>query len=238
MCHNHTLQIEDNSIFVADVHYNSNRTEFKKFLLKLQSGDIETSQLFLMGDIFDFLAEQIDYFVEQNQEIIDILNNLSKKIQIIYFEGNHDFNISNLFDNIKVISRKNQPLIAQYKHKKISLAHGDIFTPIGYEIYTKILRSPVILSILNIFDIGFFISKKVNIWLKQKDICSKDSNDNFINSRVKKYNLVDVDMIIEGHFHYGYHNDRYYNIPSFACDKSYFIFSTENRLQLIKYRQN
>ena len=96
------LNIKEGAIFVADSHFNQKNIEFLQFLNKLEKEEIKTSQLFLMGDIIDFISSECKYFIKQNHEIIDILNNLSKKIEIIYLEGNHDYNLQELFSNIKI----------------------------------------------------------------------------------------------------------------------------------------
>ena len=225
-----SLNIKDDTIFIADSHYNINRQELKSLLLDIKSQKLKTSQLFLMGDIFDFLSNEIDYFIEQNQEVINLINQLSKTIEIIYLEGNHDFNLENIFLNTKVISRENQPFICNYKDKKVALAHGDIFTPLSYNIYTKIIRNSFVLNLLNFIDINNWLTIKVNNWLKQKDICNK-CNDfkKFAKTRINLYKQYNVELIIEGHFHYGEQEDNYINIPSLACDKkSYSLINNIN----------
>jgi len=105
MSHNR-YEIKDGAIFVADVHFNPNRDEFLKFLYEIKNGNLQTPQLFLMGDIFDFLAGEIEYFKIQNREVIELINQLSTTTQIFYFEGNHDYNLSKLFPNAKVFPRE------------------------------------------------------------------------------------------------------------------------------------
>ena len=221
------MTIQKGAIFIADAHYNQNRKELKELLLKISSDEVQTSQLFLMGDIFDFLSDEITYFKKQNQDVIEIINSLSQTLEIVYLEGNHDFNLKNLFPKVNIISRKQQPLIATFEEKKVALAHGDIFTPQSYELYTKLIRSTIVQKILNIIDIDYWLSKKVNSWLLEKKICNKCNDFNlFAKNRIEKYSyLVDVDMIIEGHFHYGKQFESYINVPSLACakDDMYFI---------------
>ncbi len=83
------LKIKDRAIFIADGHENSKRDSFYKFLKKLQSKEIETPQLFLLGDMFDLLFGNITYTINKHKKEIDLLNSLSKEIEIHYFEGNH-----------------------------------------------------------------------------------------------------------------------------------------------------
>ncbi len=216
------LELNEDCIFVADAHFNSNRQDLKEFLLQLLADKIKTPQLFLMGDMFDFLSNEIKFFKIQNQEIIELINQLSLKINIIYLEGNHDFSIEELFTKVQVISRQNQPLLCKYEDKTIAIAHGDIYTPTSYNIYTSIIRNSAFLSFLNLIDINFWLSNKINNWLLTKDICNKCQDfDKFSNNRIALY-PKDIDMIIEGHFHYGNQLNNYINIPSLACDKKYF----------------
>jgi len=216
------LNINEDSIFVADAHFNSNRPELGKLLLQLLSGKIVTTQLFLMGDMFDFLSNEIRFYKIKNLKIIELLNQLSKKIDIVYLEGNHDFNIQILFPDIQVVPRQNQPLICTYQDKQVAISHGDIYTPTGYNIYTTIIRNSLFLNFLNFIDIRFWLSKKIDNWLLEKDICNECQDFNsFATNRISLY-PKDIDIIIEGHFHYGQQSNNYINIPSLACDKKYF----------------
>lgn len=228
MSHNR-YEIKDGAIFVADVHFNPNRDEFLKFLYKIKNGDLQTPQLFLMGDIFDFLAGEIEYFKTQNREVIELINQLSTMTQIFYFEGNHDYNLSSLFPNVKVFPRETQPALFDWNDKKVALAHGDIFTPFGYNLYTAIIRNHPLLVFLNAIDTNNWLTKKIDFWLRGKNLSHLFSNfDEFAETRLALYkNHLDIDIVIEGHFHQGrlYENQAwkklYFNLPSFALDGNY-----------------
>ena len=214
--------LKENSIFIADTHYNKERTILFDILTKIKSKDISTPQIFLMGDMFDFLAYETEYFKNINSQVISLINILSNDIDIIYFEGNHDFNLINIFPNVKVISRQKQPLNIIHNNKNISLSHGDIFTPKLYNIYSSIIRNHFVLKFLDFIDIDNWLSCKVEKNLKEKKICHEQNSFNeFIENRVKKYN---TDLIIEGHFHQGHISNSYINIPSLACDNRYMIY--------------
>ncbi len=228
MSHN-PLVIKDGALFVADVHFNPNRREFLEFLTDIKSGKLEATQLFLMGDIFDFLSSEIEYFVSQNKVLIDLINQLSNKIEVFYFEGNHDYNLSSLFPNLLVFKRELQPIIFKWDKKNVALAHGDIFTPVGYSIYTKIIRNHQLLLFLNMCDKNNWLTKKIDFWLRDKYISHMFSDfDSFASSRIENYkNNIDADIFIEGHFHQGnffQNNDTkklYLNLPAFGVEHSY-----------------
>ena len=219
------LSIQNEAIFVADSHYNEKNKEFLLFLKKIESKEILCSQLFLMGDMIDFISGESRYFIKQNIEVINLLNKLSNEIEIIYLEGNHDYNLKTVFPNIKVIKRENQPLLAKYEDKTVSLAHGDNFINWKYDLYCKFIRNTIFLRFMNFIDINFFISKKIENALVKKNICHKMKNfEEIVSKRVKNYN---TDIVIEGHYHQGnsYFIDekRYINIPSLCCQKKYVL---------------
>ncbi len=229
------LSIKNDAIFVADAHFNKKNREFLTFLKKVESNEIVTKQLFLMGDIFDFISGESKYFIQQNSDAINLLNKLSKDIEIIYLEGNHDYNLKIIFPNMEVIKRENQPLLAKLNDKTIALSHGDNFINWKYDLYCKFIRNTVFLRFMNFIDINFFISKKIEEALVKKNICHTIRNfEHIVSKRVKNY---DANIIIEGHYHQGnsYFLDEkmYINIPSLCCQKEYikiidFKFKLQN----------
>ncbi|MEA3354151.1 MAG: UDP-2,3-diacylglucosamine diphosphatase [Campylobacterota bacterium] len=228
------ITLKDNALFIADSHYNRDRTELYRLLLEIQKGDIELSQLFLMGDIFDFLAGEINYFIKINSKIIDMINNISTKCEVIYLEGNHDYNLKDVFAKLKVVSRESQPINIDVDGRKTALSHGDIFTPTAYNIYCKIIRNSFLLKFLNIIDINNWLTKKVEKALSGKHICKKmDNFDTFVKKRYKAY---DTDMVIEGHFHQTYLSEDYINIPSLYCDKSYLLYK-DKRFEFVNLKE-
>ena len=217
------LSIKQGAIFVADSHYNQKNKELLIFLEKVERKEIVTTQLFLMGDMIDFISGESRYFIKQNSDVINLLNKLSNEIEIIYLEGNHDYNLTTIFPNINVIKRENQPLLAKFEDKTVALSHGDNFINWKYDLYCKFIRNTIFLRFMNFIDVNFFISKKIEDSLVKKNICHKMRNfEEIVSRRVKNY---DVDIIIEGHYHQGnsYFIDEmlYINIPSLCCQKQY-----------------
>lgn len=225
------LDIKENAIFVADSHFNQKNREFLTFLRKVESKEIFTTQLFLMGDIFDFISGESRYFVKQNVEVINLLNKLSKDIQIVYLEGNHDYNLKSIFPNIEVIKREKQPLEAILENNQtVSLAHGDNFINWKYDLYCSFIRNRFFLKFMNFIDINYFISKKIEKALLGKNICHKMKNfEELVSKRVKNYN---TQIVIEGHYHQGktfiIDDKKYINIPSLCCQKKYTKFIDSN----------
>ena len=224
MCLN-PLNIQESAIFVADSHFNQQRDAFYLFLEQLKNKTITIPQLFLMGDMFEFITQESHYFVKQNKKVITLLNELSLTMEIVYLEGNHDYNLNKLFPKILVIPRKLQPLMASYNQQKVALSHGDNFTPFFYNLYCKIIRNKPLLVFLNAIDFNHWLSKRIDEALSAKNICHTFTHfEKWVEKRLEHY---DADLIIEGHFHQGkefvFSHKRYVNVPSLFCSQEYLI---------------
>ena len=226
------IVIKEGAIFIADSHENENRKNFLRFLYALKSGEIKTPQLFLMGDMFDFLAAQCEFFVKFYEPYIDVINEISKKTEIYYFEGNHDFNLAPLFKNVKTYPIGAQPVkFASKCQKCVFIAHGDIFLPLVSKYALRFLRVKIFLKTMNFFDkfLNFRLSKRILNKLKRKILDYKIPNfKELAEAKVYRYNgLCKADIVIEGHYHQGdifeLGSQKYVNVPSFACEQSYFI---------------
>jgi len=235
--------IKKGSFFVADVHVNENRDEFYQFLLQIKNGTLNPTQLFLMGDIFDLLIGDIKYTKKSNQKYIDLINEISKNLEIFYFEGNHDFNLSKLFPKVKVFSYKEQPVKFEMNGEKVLLLHGDKATPFAYTFYTAVIRSKIVLFFSSLADnaTNGFISKKIIKTQYDKKICKKiDNFKDIVLSRMSKLDLQGIDTVLEGHFHQDMQMDfdkdkKYINIASFACNKSFIIVKSHYKFEKVQF---
>ena len=225
------------AILIADAHCAPWRTSFIDFLRALESGEIITPQLILMGDVFDMLYGPIPRTYPYNAEGIDILNRLSNRIEIFYLEGNHDFLLDKLFPNVHVIRRENQPLMMNYEGRRIALSHGDSTMGFGYELYTALIRNRFILALLRTIDIlgNGFIVKWLEKQMKRKIHCRPiEQFENMIQERLMRLKLDSVDVLIEGHFHqnrtFEVNSLNYINLGAFACNERYFtVQSSQNQ---------
>jgi UDP-2,3-diacylglucosamine hydrolase len=190
-----------------------------------------------MGDVFDMLYGPIPRTYGYNTEGLDLLKRLSAQMEIIYLEGNHDFLLADLLPHVEVIRREHQPLMMTYEGKNVALSHGDSAMGLGYELYTALIRSPLVLGVLRTIDNmknGFIVA-----WLeeqmKKKIHCrSIDNFQELIKRRIKLLNLDSIDVLIEGHFHqntaFEFEGLQYINVGAFACNERYFsVQSTQNQ---------
>ena len=224
------LVIERGAVFIADAHYNTHRTDLLDLCDAILQEDIVTTQMWLMGDIFDLLIGPLEHLVTYNHPLIEKLQALSLKIPIIYFEGNHDFLLASLFPKIYVIPRTQHPVILRQDGKVFALSHGDIFTPWGYNLYTWLLRSSVTIKFLDWLTTNRW-NGKFALWqvqrLAPKKLCRSIAN---FEALVKKryVHLSGIDEVIEGHFHQGVMIKdaawHYTNLPAYACDQRYGVW--------------
>lgn len=222
------VEIKEGAFVISDAHYSPTRPELLAFIKAIHSKQLQTPQLILMGDIFDALFGSIQYTYENNLEMITLLEKIAKEIEVVYLEGNHDFNLQAVFSNIRIYPIQYQPLSAIYKNKKVLLAHGDFDAPFGYQLYTAIIRNKWVLKFLQPIDNFFnhFILNFVDRHLMKKDDCKELGwFEGFIKKRFKKQ--YDCDFFLEGHFHQNkqieLRNMRYINLGAFACNQRYFI---------------
>ena len=208
-------EIKESALFIADSHYPHHGNAFLELLQKLDNNEIQTPQLFLMGDNFDLLFGYNDYIQTLSSEAIVLLQTLSKKIDIYYFEGNHDFCRKELFPTIKVYSRDEQPILFTLNEKKVAISHGDKYvTGFVYDLYCRVLRNKTTLTLLKPFS-KFLIDDRMGK-LAQKDICHTFENfDKRVEQILEHYD--NVDLVIEGHFHQAKILGKYISLPSQAC---------------------
>ena len=237
------IVIKSGAIFIADSHENENRENFWYFLCALKSGEIKTPQLFLMGDMFDFLASECEFFVKFYERYVRAIDEIGEEMEIYYFEGNHDFNLAPLFKNVKAYPIGAQPVkFASECGQSVLIAHGDIFLPFVSKYALRFLRVKFFLKTMNFFDkfLNFRLSKQILNKLKRKILDYKIPNfKNLVEAKMRQYNaFYQTDVVIEGHYHQGEQytigKQKYINIPSFACEQSYFVVEYDQNIKFAR----
>lgn len=225
------LKIRSGALFVADAHESAKRKEFFQLLQDIDSGKIQTSQLFLMGDIFDLLVGEVENCVKKYHSYIQLLEKIAQNIEVYYFEGNHDFCLENIFLHVKIFPLSKQPCLCEFEDgQKAYLLHGDKYGGLTHRLYTGLIRNKSFLKLLNFIDkkIDYALSNKIENSLLEKNICSKIPNfKELICKKIYSYYPKDILFVIEGHYHqdsqFQCEKVSYVNFSSFACNQSYFI---------------
>jgi UDP-2,3-diacylglucosamine hydrolase len=234
----HNLELQEGAFILGDAHYSRKRPELLEFIRAIHSKKLQATQIIFMGDIFDALFGSISNTVEENEEAVRLIEEISQEVEIIYLEGNHDFNLKKVFTNMKIFTIYNQPIECSYKDKKVYLAHGDFESNFGYRAYTWFIRNPFILPVLNILNNTFnnFILKNLDKYLGIKDDCKEFTGfKKYIGNRLE--NKYECDYFIEGHYHQNkvlnFEKFNYINLGAFACNQRYFTVNSLNDVELL-----
>ncbi|WP_051420489.1 metallophosphoesterase [Helicobacter pametensis] len=222
-----SLDLNPDAILIADSHFSAKARGILDYLDLLL--DSPPSQLILMGDIAQVLLGNLKSSIKSNLSLLTALNRLETKgVQIIWFEGNHDFFLhhikqTKLLKQTIFIPRTKQPTLCAYQNKSYLLAHGDLFLSSKYELYIKTLTNiPKLLQVIDYLSAGEIYleieSKLTNKPIKQHPFHFFE----FASSRIeayKEYSPTPFDGIIEGHFHIGkkleLYGIQYISLPSF-----------------------
>ncbi len=234
-----SITIQEGALFIADAHDSTQRHFFLDFLHEIKQNP--PPQLFLMGDMFDLLVGGIAYRVKKYQPYIDLINEISHVCEIVYFEGNHDFNLSKLFLHVKVVPIENQPLTCRLPDGNVCLvSHGDRYGGKLHSVYTALIRHKGILKVLGCIDILLkgAISTRIEVNQRQKNLCKKIITfEKIVNDKLHHYPLLGVDCIVEGHYHQGntfvMNGVKYINFSSFACNQSYFCVQSSPKTEFV-----
>ncbi|HEY9203743.1 MAG TPA: UDP-2,3-diacylglucosamine diphosphatase [Sulfurimonas sp.] len=234
-----SMEIKEGAIIVADAHYSHKRPHFLEFLKDIDSKKISCSQLILMGDIFDALFGEIPQTHKINKEAITLINRISSEVEVLYLEGNHDFNLTAVFPKVKVFPISAQPVECGMRGKKVLLSHGDIESDTGYKIYAAVIRSSCVLYLLRAIDSisNHYILKRLDEYLGKKNDCKEFVGlEEFMAKRLDgKYSC---DYFIEGHFHQNrsvrLKDFLYINLGAFACNQRYFIVKFKDGIQFLQ----
>lgn len=235
-------ELKEGALIVSDAHYSSWRPQFAQLITAIEKQQILTSQLILMGDIFDLLVSALTRSVTEHHTLISQLNALSKKIEIIYLEGNHDFLLQPLFPSIEVVPLQKQPLEMFYQSKKVLLLHGDKYVNWHYGLYAFIIRKHFLIASLQRLDRLFHgaILKKLERYLQKKNDCNTMTNfEAYIENRLKAQPL-NTDYLIEGHYHQGkafrVGDFEYINLHAFACKQRFFIVQSMKDALVLQHK--
>lgn len=222
------IVIKEGALFIADAHESSSRSYFSNFLDEIAQNP--PPQLFLMGDMFDLLVGGIDYGVQKYQAYIERINALSKRCEVYYLEGNHDFNLSSLFLHVKVIPIAMQPIVGKFPDgKQCLLSHGDKYGGLVHGLYTAWIRNASVLRFLGFIDkhSNNIISKTIENNQQKKKLCFPISFFHaLVEKKLEHYPLTNIAYVAEGHYHqnksFTCKGITYINFSSFACNQSYF----------------
>lgn|GEM_PF-7088263 len=194
------LKTSDRILLIGDTHlspvkFNDEIESLTCFL----NEKIDYNYLFLLGDIFDYFYE-FKYYIPKNYfYLYNTLYNLSKRMQIHYWLGNHDFWH---IDFLKKIGIKIhfKPELINIGDKKYFIAHGDNLK--NEDIFNSFIKNEITQWFYKkihpdiSYEIGKFISKLSSNSSRNKNI----RMDKYIEFAEKKFK-EGVDVVLIAHIH-------------------------------------
>ena len=136
--------------FISDAHFGirlpSHEDRERLFFNFLEREAAGWSELYLVGDLFDFW---IEYKHAIRPDYVAILHRLwqviDRGVEIHYLAGNHDFALGPFLKKNMGIAHYPGALSREIQGKRVYLFHGDglIKRDIGYRILKKLLRNPI-----------------------------------------------------------------------------------------------
>lgn len=135
--------------FLSDFHlgapdYERSLLREKKILHFLNSIRSTASEIFILGDMFDFWYEYKKVVPKYFVRLLGKLGELSDAgIKLHFFIGNHDMWMNGYFEKELNITTYSEPQRFEYNKKKFLIGHGDGLGPgdSGYKFLKRIFRN-------------------------------------------------------------------------------------------------
>ena len=245
--------------FVSDIHLNPDL--FRRENLFLQLLDHfereQYSSLFLLGDVFDLWVGSSNFFYTQNKKVVDCLTKLVHKgVAVHYFEGNHDFHVSEFWKKrgVKVYTN---PESFKINELSFYIEHGDLIDTDdkGYLFLKSFLRNNCVnfflqkLSGKYLYLLGDFLSRLSSHRRTKKNSSFALQKKRKILYKIREHAQTvasqrDIDVFVSGHLHlldeFSFEEAgktiRSFNLGSWLQDDPYFLKAEEQSLELIQVK--
>jgi len=201
--------------FASDLHlgtpdYFSSREREKIFVSWLDFIKCDATELYLLGDIFDFWFEYKSVIPKGYSRLLGKLAELSDAgIKIHIFKGNHDLWMRDYFTKEFNAEIYSQPIVKSYNGKTFYLAHGDGLGPgdIAYKMIKRIFSGRFNRFLFNWIhpDIGALMAHYFSDSSRKKHLFNSDKfvieNEAMAIHSLKILEKQHIDYFIFGHRH-------------------------------------
>jgi UDP-2,3-diacylglucosamine hydrolase len=207
----------------------------------------DASEIFLVGDMFDFWHEYRKVVPKGYVRLLGKLAELSDKgIPLHFFVGNHDMWIKNYFQNEMNMQVYFEPKEFERNGKRFLVGHGDGLGPgdHGYKRLKKIFRNPVCQWLFGILPpalgvgIANYMSRRSRMQTTEEKFLGEEKEWLLIYSK-ETLQKTFYNYFVFGHRHlaidYRLSNDaRYINLGDWIRYYTYAVFDGE-KLELKSY---
>lgn len=235
-----------NIYFASDFHLGAptdqeSRKREKRIVDWLNFITPSCSELFLMGDVFDFWFEYQKVipkgFIRLQGKLAEMAD---AGIKIYFFKGNHDMWVNDYFVKEIGMTIISDEMLMERNGKKFYLHHGDGLGPGDrkYKFLRKVFRNPFCQWLFALVPprIGLFIangwSGQSRIANNEKEIFTGEDNEWLVIFAKEQLMKQHVDYFVFGHRHLPLDiqlapNSRYVNVGEWINYNSYGVFDGE-----------
>ena len=168
----------------------------------------EGSEIYILGDLFDFFFEYRTVIPARHYRVIEKLADLVRSgIKITYVVGNHDYWLGSFFREELGVIVSHEPIEVSLQGKRLFLAHGDGIgnSSRGDRALKSLLRSPLTIELFSWIhpDVGAAIAKWVSGRSREKSN-SKFETQNQKQNQQSNVNISNdyLEMKVQETFHF------------------------------------
>ncbi len=227
--------------FISDIHFgllnkeeeDERELKFVEFLYSIQDS---ASELYILGDLFDYWFEYKRVMQKGYFRTFTALNDLVRSgTKIHYLIGNHDFMHRDFFEKEIGVKLHQAEIEIELDNKKFYLGHGDglVKNDFGYLVLKKIFRSRIAQTLYSLIhpNLGIKIAKGTSKTSRNhtgnKDYGKKDGLFEFAKTKFEQ----GFDFVILGHTHQKriekFENKIYANLGTWLEEPVYGIYENE-----------
>ena len=220
----------------------------KKFVSWLEEIKKDASELFLLGDLFDYWFEYKHVIPKGYVRLLGKLADLSDRgIPIHFFVGNHDMWMRDYLQKELGIEVYFERKEFKRGGKLFLIGHGDGLGPKdkAYKRMKKLFRNPIAIWLMRWLHpdlgipIGVYFSTKNKMISGQEGLQSFGKDEWLVSYCYKKLEQKKIDFFLFGHRHLPIdfrlnETSRYINIGDWITNFTYAVFDG-NSLELKKY---
>lgn len=197
------------TIFLADAHLRDQADDNYRLLLGfLKELTGNTDALYLMGDLFDFWVGFPSNPFRQYDEVLNALDEMvAAGCRLIYFEGNHDFHLGEIFTQRLKAEIHTSPIIDEVQGKRLYLCHGDQINrdDYGYRLLRLLLHNPLTGAAIRFIPLSLaeFIKEKLQQTSRSKyhQDSSRWDYRAIIREFARETRQSGCTALVTGHFH-------------------------------------
>ena len=233
--------------FASDFHLGSPDKQSslireKKICTWLDSIKEEASEIYLVGDIFDFWFEYKNVIPKGFERLKGTLANLTDSgIKIHFFPGNHDLWTFGYLQNELGLIVHYKPLITNINNKTFYITHGDGLGQGGnsFKILKAIFSNSICQQLFSMIhpSIGVYIAQ---LWSKRSRLKGENINKDKLKESLISHSKIilqnkNINYFIYGHIHEPIEIDlspssKYINLGDWITHFSYLEFHENNLL--------